>query len=52
VRFLILSGVVHAEVVRQGGVSIGAVSAIRKELRARMQLYRNRKSTVCVPLPQ
>lgn len=35
VRFLILAGVPHAEVVRRTGVSSGTVSSIRQELKAR-----------------
>jgi len=49
VRFLILSGVAHAEVVRRTGVSGGTVSAIRQELKSATALYRNTDSQVCVP---
>ena len=50
VRFLILSGVAHAEVVRRAGVSSGTVSVIRKEMKAEMPLYRNTESVGCVPI--
>ena len=49
VRWLILSGVPHAEVVRRSGVSSGTVSAVRQELKASMPLYRNTESQICVP---
>ena len=49
IRFLILSGVPHAEVVRRSGVSSGTVSLIRKEIRAVVPLYRNSESGNCVP---
>ena len=49
VRFLILAGVAHAEVVRRTGVSSGTVSAIRKELKAKLPLYRNSQPADCVP---
>jgi len=50
VRFLILGGVPHAEVVRRTSVSSGTVSAIRQELKAQMPLYRNTEAPVCVPI--
>ena len=49
VRFLILSGLPHKEVVKRAGVSSGTVSAIRKEIRAVIPLYRNSESGLCVP---
>ena len=49
VRFLILSGLPHAEVIRRTGVSSGTVSAIRKEMGQAIALYRNSESPVCVP---
>jgi hypothetical protein len=42
--------VAHAEVVRRTGVSSGTVSVIRQELKAKMPLYRNTESAVCVPI--
>jgi|GEM_PF-480938 len=50
IRFMILSGLPHKEVVRRSGVSSGTVSAIRKEMRSAIPLYRNSESGVCVPL--
>ncbi len=50
VRFLILSGLPHKEVVKRSGVSSGTVSAIRKEMRGVIPLYRNSEWGVCVPL--
>jgi len=53
VRFLILSGLPHAEVVKRSGVSSGTVSLIRNEIRAVIPLYRNSESgslrAICVP---
>ena len=49
VRFLILSGLPHAEVLRRSGVSSGTISLIRKELRQAVPLYRNSESGLCVP---
>ena len=49
VRFLILSGLPHAEVVRRSGVSSGTVSLLRKEIREVIPLYRNSESGICVP---
>ena len=49
VRFLILSGLPHAEVVKRSGVSSRTVSLIRKEIRAVIPLYRNTESGLCVP---
>jgi len=49
VRFLILSGLPHAEVVKRSGVSGGTVSAIRTEIGEQIPLYRNSESGVCVP---
>jgi hypothetical protein len=50
IRFLILSGVPHAEVVHRSGISSGTVSAIRQELKAEMPLYRNTDPQICVPI--
>jgi len=50
VRFLILSGIPHKEVVWRTGVSAGTVSAIRKEIKALGPLYRNDISRDCVPI--
>ena len=50
VRFLILCGLPHAEVVKRSGVSSGTVSLIRKEIRDVLPLYRNSESGVCVPV--
>jgi hypothetical protein len=49
VRFLILSGLPHKEVVKRSKVSSGTVSLIRKEMRAVIPLYRNSESGLCVP---
>ena len=49
VRFLILSGLPHAEVMRRGAVSSGMVSAIRQEMGEAIPLYRNSESGLCVP---
>jgi hypothetical protein len=49
VRFLILSGLPHKEVVKRAKVSSGTVSLIRKEMRAVIPLYRNSESGLCVP---
>ena len=49
VRFLILAGVAHAEVVRRTGVSSGTVSVIRQELKGKVPVYRNTEAVVCVP---
>ena len=49
IRFLILSGLPHAEVVKRSGVSSGTVSLIRKEIREVIPLYRNSESGLCVP---
>ena len=49
VRFLILSGLPHAEVVKRSKVSSGTVSLIRSEIRAVVPLYRNSESGLCVP---
>jgi hypothetical protein len=49
VRFLILSGLSHAEVMRRGAVSSGTVSAIRREMGEAIPLYRNSESGLCVP---
>lgn len=48
-RFLILSGLPHAEVVKRSGVSSGTVSLIRSEMRETIPLYRNSESGLCVP---
>ena len=50
VRFLILSGVAHAEVVRRSGVSSGTVSAIRTDIKAKIALYRSNDLPICVPI--
>ncbi len=49
VRFLILSGLPHAEVVARSGVSSGTVSLIRSEIREATPLYRNSESGLSVP---
>lgn len=49
VRFLILSGLPHKEVVKRSGVSSGTVSVIRNEMRAVVPLYRNSESGLSVP---
>jgi integrase len=49
VRFLILLGVPHAEVVSRTGVSSGTVSSIRQEMKAEIPLYRNTETDTCVP---
>ncbi len=49
VRLLILSGVPHARIVQQTGVSSGTVSAIRQEVKAAMVLYRTSDADICVP---
>jgi hypothetical protein len=48
IRFLILSGVPHAEIVP--GTSDGTVSLVRKELREAVPLYRNSESRAGVAL--
>jgi len=54
VRFLILSGIPHAEVVRRSGVSGGTVSSIRQVLKTQIRLYRNTETDTspdtCVPI--
>ena len=49
VRFLILSGLPHAEFVKRSGVSSGTVSLIRSEMREVILLYRNSESGLSVP---
>jgi hypothetical protein len=49
IRFLILSGLPHREVVLRAGVSHGAVCLVRQQLRAEMPLYRNTESGLSVP---
>src|SRR5690242_15821991 len=49
IRFLILSGLPHAEVVKRTGTSSGTVSLIRKEMREVIPLYRNSESGLSVP---
>lgn len=49
VRFLILSGLPHAEVVKRSGVSSDTVRLIRSEMREVIPLYRNSESGLCVP---
>jgi hypothetical protein len=49
IRFLILSGLPHAEIIRRAGTSDGTVSLIRKELRDAIPLYRNSVSGLSVP---
>ena len=44
VRFLILSGLPHAEVIRRAGVSSGTMSAIREEMGQAIALHRNSES--------
>ena len=55
VRFLILSGVPHAEVVRRSGVSGGTLSVIRQALKQEIRFYRNTETgippEICVPTP-
>jgi integrase len=41
IRFLILTGVPHAEIVNRTGVSSGTISLVRKELREAVPIYRN-----------
>ena len=48
VRFLILSGLPHKEVMKRSGVSAGTVSLIRQEIRAAVPLYRNSESALLV----
>jgi len=48
VRFLILSGLPHREVVLRAGVSDGTVSAIRQQLKAERPIYRASESASCV----
>ena len=45
IRFLILSGLPDAEVVKRRGVSRGMVSLIRKDMRAAIPLYRKLRNT-------
>jgi len=52
VRFLILSGLPHAEIVRRSGVSSGTVGLIRKEMRGVIPVYRDSESSLCVPRDQ
>ncbi len=49
VRFLILSGLPHKEVVKRSGVSSGTVSLIRREMREVIPVFRNSESGLCVP---
>ena len=49
VRFLILFGLPHAEVVKRSGVSSGTVSLIRSEMREVIPLYRNSESGLSAP---
>jgi hypothetical protein len=49
VRFLILSGLPHKEIMKRSGVSAGTVSLIRQEVRAAVPLYRNSNSGFLVP---
>ena len=51
VRFPILAGVAHAEVVRRTGASGGTVSAIRQELKGKTPVYLNTEGAACVPIP-
>ena len=48
VRFLILSGLPHKEVMKRSGVSAGTVSLIRQEIRGAVPLYRNSDSALLV----
>jgi integrase len=50
VRFLILSGLPHKEIMKRSGVSAGTVSLIRQEVRAAVPLYRNSESGLVVPI--
>ncbi len=49
VRFLILSGLPHKEIMKRSGVSAGTMSLIRQEVRAAVPLYRNSNSGLLVP---
>lgn len=49
IRFLILSGLPHKEVVKRSKTSSGTVSLIRSEMREFIPLYRNSESGLCVP---
>ena len=46
VRFLFLSGLPHAEVVKRSDVSSGTVSLIRKEIRDVVPIYRSSESGI------
>lgn len=48
IRFLILSGIPHREVVQRAGVSDGTVSAIRQQPKAERPVYRASESESCV----
>ena len=50
VRFLILSGLPHKEVVKPSKVLSGTVGLIRKEMREVIPLYPNSESGPCVPI--
>ena len=50
VRFLILSGLPHAEIIKRSGVSSGTVSLLRKEIKSVTPLYRNSNSSVACRL--
>lgn len=50
IRLLIFTGVAHADIVRRVNVSSGTVSAVRKEIKAEIPLYRNTESASCVPI--
>jgi hypothetical protein len=45
VRFLILSGLPHAEAAKRSGLSSGTVNLIRSEMREVIPLYRNSESS-------
>ena len=48
IRFLVLSGIPHHEVVQRAGVSDGTMSAIRQQLKAERPVYRASESASCV----
>ena len=50
IRFLILSGLPHKEVVQRSKVSSGTVSLIRKEISEALPLYRNHVPSRFVPI--
>ena len=51
VCFLNLGGLAHSEIVRTAPLSrTGPVSAIQRELKGKVPVYRNTESSVCVPI--